>query len=164
MISKLFKKKKKEKEPMCPMPKSPYLAKLGQLTESLPTWTRQYHGNGDRVVKLNALKGEITLYGLDKNSLGNVCISVMSAGTELDWHSHEQDEIFILLKGKQVICFEDGRTVQLFPGDYYKINAGENHSCIFPIKTINYTIGIPPIPELPNGGRFSDEPEKYGIE
>lgn len=43
------------------------------------------------------------------------------------WYNQEKNEIVFLLKGSAVIEYENGKTVELEPGDYLKILAHEKH-------------------------------------
>ncbi len=44
-----------------------------------------------------------------------------------EWYDQETDEWVILLQGKAQLSYENGRTVDLLPGDYLLLKAHEKH-------------------------------------
>jgi len=43
------------------------------------------------------------------------------------WYDQNKNEFVLLLKGKAKLSFEDGRKIELNPGDYLLINAHQKH-------------------------------------
>jgi mannose-6-phosphate isomerase-like protein (cupin superfamily) len=88
---------------------------------------------------------EITAYWSPKiiGQVNNQYVKVAKVKGELAWHDHkDEDELFLVLKGKLVIQFQDGE-VELNEGDFYIVPKGVMHNpiaedecCIVLIETV----------------------------
>ena len=54
-------------------------------------------------------------------------ISTGQTTPEGDWYDQDRDEWVVLLQGKAVIAYEDGRSTILVPGDHVLIPANQRH-------------------------------------
>ncbi|NMB81854.1 MAG: cupin domain-containing protein [Ignavibacteria bacterium] len=43
------------------------------------------------------------------------------------WYDQDKNEFVLLLSGNAIISFEDGNSIELFPGDYFIIPAHKKH-------------------------------------
>lgn len=56
-------------------------------------------------------------------------VKVAKVKGELTWHQHdEQDELFLVLRGKLRIEYRDGRSVELGPGDVHVVPRATQHN------------------------------------
>ena len=67
---------------------------------------------------------------------GNVRIErIISTGqVSADWYDQAETEFVVLLEGKAVVEFEDGRTVEMTRGDTLFIKPHERHRVVFTQK------------------------------
>ena len=56
-------------------------------------------------------------------------VKVARVRGSLTWHAHEEeDELFLVVKGRLRIEFEDGEAVELGPGDLHVVPRGVRHN------------------------------------
>jgi len=47
------------------------------------------------------------------------------------WYDQDKNEFVLLLSGNAIISFDDGNSIELFPGDYFIIPAHKKHRVDF---------------------------------
>lgn len=138
--------------------RSDALDELREVTARI-SWKPKYRGNGDRVVKVDAMSGASTLMGLHNTPELAVSVTQAEAGCVYDWHSHDETEYFIMQSGRMDIELKDMGVTYLLPKDHFSIPPGVEHKVIFPIDSVFLAVTIPAAPNFPSGGRFSDADE-----
>jgi mannose-6-phosphate isomerase-like protein (cupin superfamily) len=81
-------------------------------------------------VNLEAAAGTLPEYWSPKvvARVGDQYVKVAKVLGEFVWHAHEgEDELFLILRGRLRIQFEDG-DVELGPGDAFVVPAGVRHN------------------------------------
>jgi mannose-6-phosphate isomerase-like protein (cupin superfamily) len=87
-------------------------------------------GRSDHGVNLEAAAGDLAEQWSPKvvARVGDQYVKVARVQGEFVWHAHEgEDELFLILRGRLRIQFEDG-DVELGPGDVYVVPAGVRHN------------------------------------
>lgn len=64
----------------------------------------------------------------------DVLFASYPAGTSIDPHSHETDNVGVITAGELVLTV-DGEQSRFGPGDWYRVTAGTEHSAEFAIDT-----------------------------
>lgn len=71
----------------------------------------------------------------DKGILIERIVSTGQVSPENFWYNQERDEWVVLLQGKAVIKWKDGKEKTMFAGDWIFIPAGESHRVDFTSET-----------------------------
>jgi len=89
-------------------------------------------------------------WGLDSRPEGSCARWFNSAGTEFPEHTHAEREWIIILKGVMFLkLLDEDRELELSAGDWYVLEAGENHGGRFLEDCLYYAITIPRSPDWP---------------
>jgi len=159
MLEKIIRKYVEKNNPQaCNIDFEP-LDELRRLTESLPSWSQRWAGNGDRIVSVDVARGECVAYGLHKEKDIGVALCEQAADTFFECHSHAGNEYVLCVEGEIHLDFMDDEKVILYPGMAFCIPAGKNHSAFFPVWTRSLAATIPADENFPNGGRWSERIE-----
>lgn len=121
------------------------LDKLAELTATLPTFAVGHAKVGPRCEEYAVKRGTCFGWMLFADRARRIIVHnwFMSAGGELDAHSHDELELIFSYVGTWAFTYPDrteNRTVTIKPGEYIVHPCGERHSCS--VNGDSWCIGI----------------------
>ena len=117
------------------------LEKLKELTEQLPSFEDLVINSGS-ATEVETIKGNIFMFGLYNVPEISVARAFMSAGSEIESHTHAEFELFVVYEGKMVLNVEGEEfEVEVRQSGYVLPNMP--HSAYFPVDTKVIAIAIP---------------------
>lgn len=128
------------------------LAILRQITDALPM--PEISRRLGRGFEVETEAGTIYAFELVKNPYLSLLDTFASFDAIMNWHTHEELEVFFVHKGEMIVEFEGGKTVNLPAGHRpYYVLSGTPHRTSYIGNTKVYVICIPP---LEMGGMIND--------
>lgn len=86
------------------------------------------------ILNLPAYKGRFEANKLSAESC-DVLFASYPAGTAIEPHTHDTDNIGVITSGELYLSVEGGPEKRYGPGDWYNVAAGVPHSARFPVET-----------------------------
>jgi quercetin dioxygenase-like cupin family protein len=87
----------------------------------------------DLIRSLPVYEGRFSAYRLTANNC-EVLFASYPAGTQIEAHQHDTENCGIITEGELILITGDGEA-RYGPGDWYHLQAGQEHSARFEIST-----------------------------